>query len=120
MEALDLQAGWQQMAGEIGDELAAWRVAHPRATLREIEAAVQGAVERLQARYLTDLVQTSPAAEGECPGAAGQCPACRDGELRPRGRQTRAVLTPRQRHPLRLERSYLVCSACGSGVFPPG
>ncbi len=118
-EPQHLRAGWPHVAGEIGDELAGWRREHPRATLREIEAVVQAALERLQARYLTDLVHASGAADLARSGEQPRCSAC-GGALVPRGQQARAVLTPGQRAPLRLERTYAVCSACGAGLFPPG
>jgi hypothetical protein len=38
---------WQGVAEEVGRELAAWRAAHPRATLAEIEEAVLTSMERL-------------------------------------------------------------------------
>lgn len=121
---MDLEArvpAWDDLAAEVGRELAAWRAAHPRATLAAIEAAVQAAVQRLQARFLEDLVAASAAAElaGVPPAERPRCPDC-GGTLTVAGQQARAVLTPGQAQPLRLQRSYAVCAACGSGVFPPG
>ncbi len=112
---------WRGLADEVGRELVAWREAHPRATLSEIEDAVLEATERLQARLLKDLAEASAAADpGGVPAAerAG-CPEC-GGELEPSGHAERAVQVPRQRRPLRLRRGYAVCSACGVGRFPPG
>ena len=121
MDREQLGAGWQELAAEVTQELVAWRQAHPRATLAELEQVVQQAVSRLQARYLTDLVHASGLTDltavplEERP----RCPAC-GGLLRARGQRERSVLVPRQAEPLRLERSYGVCSACGTGLFPPG
>ena len=117
-----LRAGWRTLAGEVESELAAWRRAHPRATLAEIEAAVQAALSRLQARYLTDLVQTSAAARLRAtpPADRPACPSC-GGMLVPTGgAKPRAVVTPGQPDPVLLEREYAICSACGVGLFPPG
>ena len=121
MDGERLIAGWEALSGEVARELSAWRLAHPRATLTELEQAVQEAVSRLQARYLSDLVHASRAADLEASPAADRppCPTCR-GPLEPRGQETRSVLTPRQAAPLVLRRSYGVCAACGSGSFPPG
>ena len=115
------EAGWQELSGQVQGELAAWRRAHPRATLTEIEAATATALQRLQARYLRDLVAASPSADLAATPAAARprCPAC-GGALAARGRQTRAVLTPGQAEPVAVTRSYAVCSACGAGLFPPG
>jgi hypothetical protein len=119
-----LRPGWEALGADVGQELAAWREAHPRATLAEIEAAVLEAMGRLQARVLQDLAHASPAAEaGAATGAsAEERPRCtRCGEpVEARGHHEREVLTPSQRQPLRLRRRYGVCPACGSGVFPPG
>ena len=115
------EQGWAELSGEVQRELAAWRRAHPRATLAEIEAATGAALQRLQARYLRDLVAASASADlaATPPPERPRCPAC-GGALEARGRKTRAVLTPGQAEPLRIERSYAVCAACGAGLFPPG
>jgi hypothetical protein len=120
MDLEERRAEWRGVAEEVGRELADWRAAHPRATLAEIEAVVLEAMERLQARYLEDLAQASAAADLAAAPAEGRptCPEC-GGRLAAAGRQERAVLTPRQRAPLRLRRSYGVCPACGAGLFPP-
>lgn len=115
------EAGWAELSGQVQGELAAWRRAHPRATLTEIEAATTAALQQLQARYLRDLVAASPSADlaAQPAEARPRCPAC-GGALEARGRQARAVLTPGQVAPVRIERSYAVCTACGAGLFPPG
>lgn len=114
-------AAWAELNRVVHDDLAAWRAAHPRATLAEIEAAVGAATRRLQARYLQDLVVASPCADlATTPLAARPvCPQC-GGRLVPRGQCDRAVLTPGQAEPVVIRRSYAVCAGCGAGLFPPG
>lgn len=121
MDGEHLRAAWGALGEEITRELTAWRVAHPKATLAEIEQAVYEAMSRLQAQVLTDLAHASAAADlPEQPAAERpRCPECA-GVLVPRGQQEREVLTPRQAATLRLRRSYAVCPACGVGLFPPG
>ena len=121
MDANALTQGWQELSDVVAAELAAWRQEHPRATLAELETVVQAALQRLQARFLTDLAAASPAADLATtpPAARPRCPDC-GGELVPRGQRRRQVLTPGQPTPLTLERSYAVCRACGRGHFPPG
>jgi len=46
------------------------------------------------------------------------CPACRGG-LEARGMHERQVVTQGDRV-VRLRRQYATCSACGTGLFPPG
>ena len=112
---------WDELSRVVQADLTAWRAAHPRATLTEIEAAVGDATRRLQARYLQDLVATSPSADLATtpPAARPVCPQC-GGRLVPRGRSDRAVLTPGQAEPVVIRRSYAVCTGCGAGLFPPG
>jgi hypothetical protein len=113
--------GGQELSQQVQAELAAWRQAHPRASLTEIEAATLAALQQLQARYLQDLVAASPSADlaATPPPERPRCPAC-GGGLEARGQHTRGVLTPGQAVPVPLTRSYAVCSACGAGHFPPG
>ena len=115
------RAAWEELSRVVHEELAAWRTAHPRATLADIEAAVGAALRRLQARYLHDLATASPCADlaATPPAERPPCPAC-GGRLVARGRHDRAVLVPGQAQPLHLARSYAVCAACGAGHFPPG
>ena len=117
---MDEQA-WQELSGQVQGELAAWRRAHPRATLTESEAATATAPQRLQARYLRDLVAASPSADlaATPPEERVRCPQC-GGALAARGRKTRAVLPPGQAEPVPIARSSAVCSACGAGLPPPG
>jgi hypothetical protein len=114
-------AAWDELSRVVQAELAAWRAAHPRATLAEIEAAVGEATRRLQAQYLRDLVAASPSADlaATPPDERPRCPAC-GGRLVPRGRGERAVLTPGQPEPVAIRRSYAVCAGCGAGLFPSG
>jgi hypothetical protein len=116
-----LRPGWEALGAEVAGELAAWRQAHPRATLAAMEQAVLEAVGRLQARVLEDLAHASPAAEvgATAPEERPRCPAC-DVALEGRGRHEREVLTAHRRQPLRLRRRYAVCPSCGAGLFPPG
>jgi hypothetical protein len=115
------EGAWSELNGAVQQELVAWRQAHPRATLAEIEAAVGAALQRVQARYLRDLVAASPLADVARQPAAERprCPDC-GATLVAHGRHERRVLTPGQPEPLAIRRSYAACPACGRGPFPPG
>lgn len=115
-------SGWTGLAQEVEQELRAWRRAHPRATLTEIEGAVQAGLRRLQARYLQDLVQASGTATWRTspPAERPSCGSC-GARLEPVGPvQERQVLTTGQAEPLRVQRQYGTCPTCGVGLFPPG
>jgi hypothetical protein len=110
------QDGWDLAGRAVAQEVAAWRQAHPRATLTEIELAVEAAVSRLQGRLVEDLANGAGAASA---GERPSCPACGRPMVR-RGRHKREVLVARRAEPLPLEREYWGCSSCGTGLFPPG
>jgi hypothetical protein len=113
-------AGWHAAAEEVLLGLTEWRLAHPTATLAEIEAAVDERLAGARARLVERLALASRAADlaGKPPGERARCPSC-GAELRPRGKKTRAVVT-QGGHELRLARDYGACPSCGAGVFPPG
>src|SRR5260221_81960 len=113
--------GWRALSDAVGRELLAWREAHPRANLSQIEDAVFEAVQRLQARALQQVVLASAVA-GVAAQPAPERPACsaRGGRLQTPGRPTRTIPPARQRASLQVDRSYTVCTACGAGLFPPG
>jgi YgiT-type zinc finger domain-containing protein len=111
---------WERLVMEVLTGMREWRVAHPRATLVEIEAAVDERLDGLRARMVEDAALASRAARlRELPEAERpRCPEC--GQfLVERGRPTR-TLTVRGNRQIHLERSYGVCPACGAGHFPPG
>jgi hypothetical protein len=113
-------ARWRELSEGALDEMQAWRAAHPRATFREIEDAVEERIARLRARMLEDTAHASPAREWATapPGERPACPEC-GRPLDARGQATRTVTAPGEQ-PVRLRRGYGVCPGCGAGLFPPG
>lgn len=109
---------WAAAAAAVGEELRAWRRAHPRASLTEIELAVEAATRRLRGHLLRALVEPPGAGAEPAAAEARRCGAC-GGRLQARGPRERAVLVAHQAPPLRLRRTYYACSGCGAGVFPP-
>ena len=110
---------WQQLTAEITREMCQWRLAHPLATLREIEIELDARLSRMRVRMLEDLALTSTTAVwAETP--APQQPLCPDCHLPldDRGAKTRTLQTHGGQE-LQLRRSYGVCPACGAGLFPP-
>lgn len=116
----DFDALWNQLAYEVMSGMKEWRLQHPKATLREIEAALDERLGKMRARMLEDVALASAAADvsGTPEAERPTCPAC-GAVLTARGQATREMTTHFDQT-LRLKRSYTVCPACGAGLFPPG
>jgi rubrerythrin len=117
----EFDAKWDEMAEEVMSEVKEWRIAHPRATLSEIEKALDERLAKMRMRLVTDMAMASAAAEiREAEGKEQWvCSACGQGVLETRGKQER-LLTSRDNQTIRLERRYGVCPHCGAGFFPSG
>jgi hypothetical protein len=110
---------WHRLTAEIMSGMREWRIAHPKATLREMEQELDHRWVRVRARLLEDMALASVAADwSTTPG--GQQPACPDCgvPLQPRGTDTRTLQTHGGQDVI-LERQYASCPACGAGLFPP-
>ena len=119
MWASDVEARWQQEVDLVLTGVKEWRVQHPRATLHEIEAALDERWATARARLLQDLALASAAAKVD-DGADGErphCPQCGQ-PLEARGEEER-TLTTSYNQPITLTRSYAYCPACQAGLFPP-
>lgn len=116
--SIDAQA-WIQLTTELTTAMAAWRLAHPKATLREIEQELDTRLMHLRARMVEDLALASAATDWRAPAAdpPPTCPDCGH-VLVQRATDTRTIQTHGGQD-LTLERSYGVCPACGAGLFPP-
>jgi hypothetical protein len=99
--------------------MAEWRLQHPKASFREIEAAVDERLARLRARMLQDAVPASAARDLRGVPAAERpvCPDC-GRRLEARGRKARR-LTTNHDQVIELSRSRAACPACGAGLSPP-
>ena len=109
-----------ELAAEVEQGLADWRAAHPQATFRELEAALDERLTRMKARLLEEAALASEIADlgSQAVEQRPPCPACGQ-TLQPRGHRTRR-LTSSGDQTVELRRSYAVCPACGTGHFPPG
>ncbi len=120
MWSVEIEARWRELAEEAMAGMKEWRLAHPRAKLVEIEAALDERLAKVRARMLEDAAQVSAAAqiakarEQERP----VCPEC-GGRLEEQGQGTRR-LTTMGNQVITLRRSYGLCSRCGARLFPPG
>ena len=110
---------WSELSREAMRQIKRWRLAHPQATLSQIEQALDEQLGQLRARMLEDLALASEVARlDEQTTARPRCPQCAE-ELHSRGEHIRELETTQQQQ-LRLERTYATCPRCGVGLFPPG
>jgi len=122
MATFDFERNWRQLSEELITGMAEWRLQHPKATLTEIEAALDERLARLRAKMLQDAALVSAAAHWTGEGAdpkqkPPECPHCQQ-PLISRGKRKRRLQTHGGKE-LELERAYGVCPACGTGLFPP-
>ncbi len=117
-----MDSEWQQLVEEVVTGMWDWRVAHPRATFREIEGAVDERLQRVRVRMLEEAALASQATDWtDHPEEGPRCPDCNQ-TLQGRGYRERGVRVQGDQE-VRLRRRYGVChpSAEGwSGAFPPG
>jgi predicted RNA-binding Zn-ribbon protein involved in translation (DUF1610 family) len=116
----DFDAKWDELAEEVLSGMKEWRLQHPKATLREIEQALDERLAKMRARMLQDAALASAAADIKVAEEAERphCPVC-GARLEGRGSAVRQ-LTTQHNQTLELSRSYGVCPQCGAGFFPPG
>lgn len=98
---------WREETEAILTGFKEWRQQHPRATLSEIEAALDSRWAVARARLVADAALASAAAD-----LSALSPEARGQEVR--------RLTTTHEQSLVLARHRAVCPACGAGLFPPG
>jgi ribosomal protein S27AE len=110
----EVSAGLQDVLG-----MTQWREAHPQATLREIEEAVDAQMNQLRAQLIQELVHMGERGEWSegPPESRPRCERCGT-VLLSRGKQTRFLQT-NGGEAIKLERRYGTCPHCGHGIFPP-
>lgn len=105
------------MEEEVVNGMKAWREAHPKATLREIERELDERLSQLRAKLLAESAMTSEATnwgKEEAP----VCPGCGQ-KMEKRGEEKRRLKTGDGKE-IELKRQYANCPACGAGFFPSG
>lgn len=96
-----------------------WRVANPKAPMREIEREARERVSILEAHLITEHAMDSASCDwgGRPADERPQCPSCSEA-LGARGKHVRKLQATAGRE-VKLERTYGVCPQCGTGFFPP-
>ncbi len=115
-----IEAQWQKLAEEVMTGMKEWRLQHPKANFKEIEAALDERLAKVRARMLQDVALASAAAEVS--GVEGEerprCPQCGH-PMEAHGREER-TLTTNYNQPVTLRRGYMQCPVCQARLFPPG
>ncbi len=116
----DFDAHWDELAEEVLSGMKEWRLQHPKATLRRIEAALDERLGKMRVRMLQDAALASTAADIKA-AHADERPVCGEcgSQLVERTVAVRELIT-QHNQVLQLARSYGVCPTCGTGLFPPG
>lgn len=114
----DFDGRWSGLSRAALQQVKQWRLAHPQATLNEIEQALDAQLGQLRARLLEDLAQASDAAQlDEQTVAPPRCQQCGE-QLRGRGAHVRELATAHQQQ-LRLERTRRHLPTLRRWAFPP-
>ena len=110
---------WEALSHEILTGIREWRLEHPKATLREIELALDERLAPLRARMLQDVALQSQVAKANIVAGAERplCAVCGT-PLVLRAKRARQLKTFGGQE-LTLERSYAICPTCKQGLFPP-
>ena len=97
---------------EIRRTLTNWHATHADASFLEMEEAVEVQLHRLRASLLAEQTDGTIVQEH---------PACREcgTPMEPRTQNNRRLVLGGD-ETVDVHRSYSVCPACGSGLFPPG
>lgn len=120
MRQEDFDRDWEAASKELLTGMKAWRLAHPKATLAEIERALDRRMRELRGEMLEDLAQASDVADVRALSEEER-PVCLHcgRRLGPRGQERRVLETDGDQE-ITLMRSYAVCPHCKAGIFPPG
>ena len=120
MSQADFDKEWDVLSNELMNGMKEWRLQHPKATLREMEAALDQRMAQLRAKMLEDMAMASKQADiSQIPREERPvCPECGI-VLGPRGQHKRHLQTNGHAE-IELKRSYAVCPKCKTGFFPPG
>jgi transposase-like protein len=104
----------EEVPDELVAKLKAWRQANPKATLTEIEEAVEAELAKLRNEWVTELAEAGEEMAQDVP----HCPRCGQAMVRNGLRKRR--LKSKEGQTLQLERQQWRCLGCGTTLFPPG
>ena len=107
---------WHDRFEEVEAKIRAWQQTKPRATLTEIEEAVEEELARLQRQLVEGLAGEMESKETE--GKEYRCPACQT--LMHRNGKKKRRIRSKEDQVIELNREQVRCPECGMTLFPPG
>jgi hypothetical protein len=109
----------QAIYEEIVTGMKEWRLANPKATMRDIEIEARKRVSKWEAHLIEESALTSAAKAwaNEPEEERPRCSSCGE-PLTARGKHVRRLQATEGRE-VKLERTYGVCPKCETGFFPP-
>ena len=107
---------WHDKFEEVEGRIRAWRRKKPRATLTEIEEAVEEELAALRRQLVEDLADEAERKEKE--EVEYHCPACQ-APMQRNGKKKRR-LRSKEDQVIELNREQMRCPKCGMTLFPPG
>lgn len=104
----------QEQPDDLTRKMSQWQQAHPKATLTEIEEAVEAELASLRKRLVEEMVLEKEAATQTVP----DCPQC--GQKMVKNGRRKRKLASKEGQTLELNRQQWRCLDCGATLFPPG
>ena len=99
---------------ELTRKMRQWQQANPKATLTEIEEAVEAELALLRKRLVEEMARDKEAANQTVP----DCPQC--GQKMVKNGRRKRKLESKEGQTLELNRQQWRCLDCGATLFPPG
>lgn len=96
------------------EKLDQWRQENPKATLTEIEEAVEGELARVRKQLVERMVEGGKETEQEVPSCA------RCGQKMVKNGRKKRKLKGKEGETLAFKRQQWRCLGCGATLFPPG
>jgi len=108
------QTSQQEQPDELTRKMHQWRQTNPKATLTEIEEAVEAELAQLRKQLVEEMVQEKVS------GLQGEpdCPQC--GEKMVKNGRRQRKLKSKEGQTIQLDRQQWRCLSCGATLFPPG
>jgi predicted RNA-binding Zn-ribbon protein involved in translation (DUF1610 family) len=104
----------EDLSTDLAAKMQAWSQANPKATLTDIEVAVDTELAKLRRTIVESIAQTREAVEQ----ISHECPQC--GRHMVKNGKKKRKLKAKEGQTIELERQHLRCLNCGMTLFPPG